>query len=117
MIIPKYDYANEFSEFLNNYKQKKNYTGVLFYFYTNDSLKIWLLARDRFYHSATRISKDSLLQVELDLRNALKVDQLATSRMPVKRGIKPDTISTKSENDSKLSILHPSFYSGNRLKK
>ena len=92
----RYDYAREFSEFLNNYKQKKNYTGVLFYFYTNDSLKIWLLARDRFYHSATRISKDSLLQVELDLRNALKVDQLATSRMPVKRGIKPDSISSKN---------------------
>ena len=92
----RYDYAREFSEFLNNYKQKKNYTGVLFYFYTKDSLQIWLLARDHFYHSATRISKDSLLMVELDLRKALKVDQLATSRMPVKRGIKPDTISTKN---------------------
>ncbi|MBK9464886.1 MAG: hypothetical protein IPN56_08880 [Chitinophagaceae bacterium] len=102
--IQRYDYAREFSEFLNNYKQKKNYTGVLFYFYTNDSLQIWLLARDRFYHSATRISKDSLLQVELDLRNALKVDQLATSRMPVKRGIKPDTTNTKNGKTIQQSI-------------
>lgn len=98
------DYATEFSEFINRYKQKKNFTGVLFYFYTNDSLQIWLFAQDQFYHSATRITKDSLLRVEMDLRKALKVDQLTTARRPVKRGFKPGTTDTVNLKTIKQAI-------------
>lgn len=88
------DYAQGYIEFLNEYKEKKNSIGILFYFYTNDTLQIWLLAQDQFYHSAIQLSKDSLLTVEMDLRKSLKVDQLASSRMPVMRGIKPGKTDT-----------------------
>ncbi len=89
------DPYKEVSQMLNSYGRLKSRLGILFYSYTDDSLKIWLLQKDKLNYHVAFIKKEQLIKAEVDLRSALKVDLLLASRNAKNRGVtikKKDTL-------------------------
>lgn len=60
--------------------------GVLFYSVSNDSLRIWLLRDTILTRRYLPITATQLLEMEANIRSALRVDVLSAGRAPVKRG-------------------------------
>lgn len=81
------DPYREVNQMLNSYGTLKNRLGVLFYSYNEDSLRIWLLQKDRLIYHAAYVKKEQLIKAEVDLRSALKVDLLLASRNAKNRGV------------------------------
>ncbi len=81
------DPYKEVTQMLNGYGTLKNRLGILFYSYNEDSLRTWLLHKDRLVYHVASIKKEELIKAEVDLRQALKVDLLLASRNAKNRGV------------------------------
>jgi CHAT domain len=80
------DYNFLVFELLGKYGKRADSVAALFYFIKNDSLSIWLAKKNKLYEETIKVSKDTLLKLETDLRAALKVESLALSRLQNRGG-------------------------------
>ncbi|NJO24743.1 MAG: hypothetical protein HC867_01590 [Bacteroidia bacterium] len=111
-----YDYKSEIfkllrkfeNDFADNagYKNEKrsDHTAIIFYSVEADTLRIWLFRSNKIYYHLSLTSKKQLAAAELQLRQALRVDELRAARSPYLRGGETrNTVITKVSPDSAIS--------------
>lgn len=83
-------FVSEIENFLEDYMDRKNVLGVLFYSHEKDSLRIWLYENKNLHYASLRQTQEQLIQLEFELRYALNVTVLVTKRTVTLRGSEPE---------------------------
>ncbi len=111
-LIRKFE--NEFNDNAGEYKNRNraDHVAIIFYSAETDTLRIWLFRNNRIYYHFSLTTKQQLADAELQLRQALGVDELRAARSPYLRGGETrNTVSAKTAPDVAIntatSILLP----------